>query len=140
MYKSLVRTCLEYADIVWDGCNETDNDLLEQLQYEAARLAAGAIKGTSRERFLNEVAWVKLKERRTYHKLNVIYKILNNLAPSYLQELCPVQVRYIIAHNLRTGEDCHIPHARTERFKKSFSVPQSNFGTLCHLTFAALTH
>ena len=114
--------CLEYADVVWDGCNETDSDLLEQLQYEAARLVTGAIKGTSRERLLNEVAWVKLKERRTYHKLNMIYKILNNLAPSYLQELCPVQVRSIAAYNLRTGEDYLIPHARTERFKKSFSV------------------
>ena len=101
---------------------ETDSDLLEQLQYEAARLVTGAIKGTSRERLLNEVAWVKLKERRTYHKLNMIYKILNNLAPSYLQELCPVQVRSIAAYNLRTGEDYLIPHARTERFKKSFSV------------------
>ena len=122
LYKSLVRSCLEYADVVWDGCNETDSDLLEQLQYEAARLVTGAIKGTSRERLLNEVAWVKLKERRTYHKLNMIYKILNNLAPSYLQELCPVQVRSIAAYNLRTGEDYLIPHARTERFKKSFSV------------------
>ncbi len=65
LYKSLVRSCLEYADIVWDGCNETDNDLLEQLQYEAARLVTGAMKGTSRERLLDEVAWVKLKERRT---------------------------------------------------------------------------
>ena len=67
--------------------------------------------GTSREGLLNEVAWVKLKERRTYHKLNMIYKILNNLAPSYLQELCPVQVRSITAYNLRTGEDYHVPHA-----------------------------
>ena len=114
-----VHACLEYADIIWDGCNKTDNDLLEQLQYEAARLATGAIKGTSREGLLNEVAWVKLKERRTYHKLNMIYKIL---APSYLQELCPVQVTSITAYNLRTGEDYHVPHARTERFKKSFSV------------------
>jgi hypothetical protein len=24
------RSCLEYADIVWGGCNETDDDLLEQ--------------------------------------------------------------------------------------------------------------
>jgi hypothetical protein len=122
LYKYLVRSCLEYADIVWDGCKETDNDLLEQLQYEAARLFTGTIKGTSRERLLNEVAWVKLKERRTYHKLDMIYKKLNNLAPYYLQGPCPVQVRSITAYNLRTGEDYHIPHARTERFKKYFSV------------------
>ena len=92
LYKSLVRSCLEYADVVWDGCNETDSDLLKQLQYEAARLVTGAIKGTSRESLLNEVAWVKLKETRSYHKLKMIYKIFNNLAPSYLLQLCPVQV------------------------------------------------
>jgi hypothetical protein len=107
-----------------------NNSIMKQLDW----------LGTSREGLLNEVAWVKLKERRTYHKLNMIYKILNNLAPSYLQELCPVQVRSITAYNLRTGEDYHVPHARTERFKKPFQFPQSNFGTLCHLTFVALTH
>ena len=122
MYKSLVRSCLEYADVVWDGCSETDRDLLEQLQYEAARLVTGAIKGTSRESLLNQVAWVKLKERRSYHKLKMIYKILNNLAPSYLLQLCPVQVRSVPAYNLRTGDITYIPHARTERFNKSFSV------------------
>ena len=67
----MVRSCLEYADVVWDGCNETDSDLLEQLQYEAARLVTGAIKGTFRESLLNELAWVKLKERRLYHKLKI---------------------------------------------------------------------
>ena len=112
LYKSLVRSCLEYADVVWDGCNETDSDLLKQLQYVAARLVTDAIK----------VAWVKLEETRSYHKLKMIYKIFNNLAPSYLLQLCPVQVRSVSAYSLRTGDDYHIPHPRTERFKKSFSV------------------
>ena len=44
LYKSLVRSCLDYADIIWDGCTETDSDLLEKLQIDAARLVTGAIK------------------------------------------------------------------------------------------------
>ena len=59
----------------------------------AARLVTGAIKGTSRERLLNEVAWVKLKERRTYHKINMIYKILNNLARLH-HPICRNSVRF----------------------------------------------
>lgn len=81
--------------------------LLEQLQHEAARLVTGAIKGTSCESLLNDTtspAWAKLKERRSYHKLKMIYKILNNLAPSYLLQLFPVQLRSISVYK-------HRPHA-----------------------------
>ena len=42
--KSLVQSCLDYADIICDGCTETDSDLLEKLQIDAARLVTGAIK------------------------------------------------------------------------------------------------
>ena len=59
---------------------------------ETARVVTGAIKETSGKCLLNE-AWVKLKERCSYHELKMIYKILNNFAPSYLLQLCPVQVR-----------------------------------------------
>ena len=42
LYKSVVRSCLEYADIGWDGCCD-----------EAARLVTGALKGTHRDSLLN---------------------------------------------------------------------------------------
>ena len=66
---------MEYADVVWDGCNETDGNLLEQLQYKVARLVTGAIKGTCCESLLNEVAQLKLEETRSYHKLKIIYML-----------------------------------------------------------------
>ena len=75
LYKSLVRSCLDYADIIWDGCTETDSDLLEKLQIDAARLVTGAIKGTSRESLLKETAWVRLRSRRSDHKLLMMFKI-----------------------------------------------------------------
>ena len=51
---------LEYADMVWDGCSESDSNFLESLQIEGARVVTGALKGTNRISLLNELSWVKL--------------------------------------------------------------------------------
>ena len=48
LFKSLVRSSLENANVVWDGCSESDNNLLESLQIEGARVVTGALKGTNR--------------------------------------------------------------------------------------------
>ena len=48
LFKSLVRSSLENANVVWDGCSGSDNNLLESLQIEGARVVTGALKGTNR--------------------------------------------------------------------------------------------
>ena len=48
LFKSLVCSSLEYADVVWDGCSESDSNLVESLQIDGARVVTGALKGTSR--------------------------------------------------------------------------------------------
>ena len=48
LFKSLVRSSLEYANVVSDGCSESDNNLLQSLQIEGARVVTGALKGTNR--------------------------------------------------------------------------------------------
>ena len=83
-YKALVRSSLEYADVVWDGCLVGDSDLLESLQLEGARVVTGAIKGTSRDCFLRDTSWAKLGLRRKIHKLIMMYKLVYKLAPPYL--------------------------------------------------------
>ena len=43
-----LRLSLKYADVVWDGCSESDSNLLESLQIEGARVVSGALKVTNR--------------------------------------------------------------------------------------------
>ena len=71
MYKSLVRSSLGYADVVWDGCSESDSSLLESLQTESARLVTGAMKGTNRVHLLRDIAWVELGHRHKMHNSDV---------------------------------------------------------------------
>ena len=51
-----MRLSLEYADVVWDGCSESDSNLLESLQIEGARVVTGVLKGISRVSLLNELS------------------------------------------------------------------------------------
>ena len=113
---------------MWDGCCDADRDLLESLQFEAARLVTGALKGTRRESLLNETGWSTLKARRNDHKLFMMYKIVNNLAPPYLSELRPDNVSSRSNRSLRANDNLIVPFARTERYKKSFyiSSPTAN--------------
>ena len=53
------------------------------------------MKGTHRENLLCETVWVTLKNRRKDHKLIMMYKLLNNLTPIYLSELCPIEVTIV---------------------------------------------
>ena len=70
IYKSFVRSYLDYGDIV---CNQPTNDSLckklESVQYNAALAITGAIKGTSRVKLYKELGLDSLKLRRKLRHL-----------------------------------------------------------------------
>ena len=37
----------KYADVVWNGCSDSDSNLLETLKIEGVRVVTGALRGTS---------------------------------------------------------------------------------------------
>ena len=92
LYKPLIRPLMEYGDVLWDGCTDGEGDLLAFVQYEAAKIVTGAMKGTSRRSLLHEIGWDDFKTRCSIHKLKFYFKIVNNLTPNYLRELLPSQV------------------------------------------------
>ena len=51
MYISYLRPILEYASIIWDNCTEYEKELLEKLQYDAARAVTGLTRSVYRKPF-----------------------------------------------------------------------------------------
>ena len=75
------------------------------MQYEAAKVVTCAIKGTSRQRLLEELGWESMKTRRIIHRIVLFYKIVNNCSPHY---------------SLRSSINFSVFATRTERFRNSF--------------------
>lgn len=120
LYICLIRPVMEYADVVWDGCSESISDLLESVQYESARVVTGSMRGTSRRKLLDELAWEDLKTRRSMHKLVLFFKIGNNLTPGYLSDILTLTTQQRSGLLLRSAYNFTLFPCHTERFKKSF--------------------
>ena len=78
IYTTFIRPILEYADVIWDNCNDYEKQELEKIQIEAARIDTGAPKHLSVRNLYNEIGWETLETRRINYKLILFYKMYNN--------------------------------------------------------------
>jgi hypothetical protein len=62
---------------------------LDKVQREAALVCTGAYKHTRNINLMEELGWDSLSVRRKNQKLCLMYKIQNDIAPSYLSDSCP---------------------------------------------------
>ena len=89
IYKSFARPHLDYGDIIYyQTFNESFHQRTESIQYNAA------IRGTSSEKFYQELGIEPLRSRRWLRKLFSFYKICKNKLPSYLYNLIPDRVKF----------------------------------------------
>ena len=85
-YKSFVRPNLYYADIIYDKpLNISFKKKIETVQYNAALITTGAIKGTCHDKIYQELGLESLADRRWSRKLIFFHKIILGLQPSYFQ-------------------------------------------------------
>ena len=111
LYKSFVRSRLDYADIIYDQAyNSAFHDKLESIQYNACLGITGAIRGTSTEKIYQELGLESLKSRRWFRKLCHFYKIFNDKSPSYFFNLIP---NFNRVHNTRLSYN--IPPIKVEQ-------------------------
>ena len=118
LYKSFIRSILEYADVVYDQpTNNYFSDKIESIQYNAALAITGAIRGTSKDKLYKELGFEYLSSRRWFKRLCLFHKIYHSKSPEYLYRLIPQP------HNLFNLRNQHlIPQifCRTNVFSDSF--------------------
>ena len=118
MYKTFVRSHLDYGDIIYDQAyNETFHQKLESIQYNACLALSGAIRGSSREKIYHELGLESLHRRRWYRKLCLFYKIFKENKPVYLFNLIPTKNSN---YNTRNTDKITLFHTEHNFFKNSF--------------------
>ena len=75
MYFTFIRTILEYADVVWDNCNQQQINDLEKVQIEVGWIVSVATKLVALDQLYQELGWLKLSERRKLHNLFLSYQM-----------------------------------------------------------------
>ena len=118
IYLSFIRPLLEYVDVIFDNLTNFEQNELDKIQNEAAKIVTGTTKLTSIENLYINTGWQTLGNRRNIHKLILIYKILYSQVPSYLYSLLPENnnARY----TLRNSSHQRNFHARTNIFYNSY--------------------
>ena len=122
LYCVLVRSVLDYCDVVYSYLPSTYSKKLDAIQREAALISTGAIRRTATERVYCEVGWEPLSRRRQNNKMIMYFKILHELTPEYLREIIPVEQNRTTRYMLRNRDEFRPSYARTERFLNYFSV------------------
>ena len=129
MHKALVRSHLDYCDIIYHIPSITHQPPLgrtlstlmeevERVQYQAALATTGAWQGSSRSKIYDELGWETLCDRRKYRRVLQIHKIINNNNLSYLNEKLPPYCREMFSGSMRTT--FHAIRCKSYRYMNSF--------------------
>jgi hypothetical protein len=114
-----IRPILEYGDIIWDQAPNDITDPLEAIQLNAARIVIGATARCSTGLY-KETSWEPLSERREFHRLTLMYNIVNGDAPCYLRDILPGQIQNRTGYPLRNRNNIDQPRTRLQVYDKSF--------------------
>ena len=105
---------------MWDSCSNDNKRTFEKIQVEALRITKSGTKVCSLQKLYDDLSCETLEKRRHKHKLFLLYKIINNLAPNYLMHFLTPRVQQFSRYPLRNSEDFAIPVTRTATYYNSF--------------------
>ena len=119
MFKALVMPYFNYCSAVWGNINKGLADKLQKMQNRAATIFTFSNYEVRSSVLLDELGWERLEYVRLKQLAVTMYKIHNNLSPSYLRRIF-TNTSNVHSHNLRNSElNYYAPRPRTESSKVS---------------------
>ena len=94
---------------------ESFHQKLESIQNNPALAITGAIRGTSREKFFQELGLESLQKRRWYRQLCSFLKTFKGQSLDYLSKILPRR-----AYNIRNADYISCFNTKYNFFKNSF--------------------
>ena len=121
MYKSLVEPYFRYCCPVWGSCGSTAINELQKLQNRAARIVTNSRYDASAKPIIKKLGWHTVSEIIQMETLSMVYKSINDLAPTYLTEMFS-RLSDTCKRELRnTRSDLEIPMRKSPNGQKCFS-------------------
>ena len=111
--KALVHPILNYGASIWDPHTHVNILKLEKVNKRSARFVTGnyTLEHGQTERNLSLLNWPTLQEQRQHHKLNLMYKIKDNIIHAPTEDLQP---------NPRKPLNYQVPHSSVDSHLHSF--------------------
>ena len=128
---SCVLSHLDYCNSTYGSLTENNLQKLQKIQNDAVRFIFninGKNKYESISPYLKKLHFLPVRFRIKFKTALLVFKCINNLAPSYLSEL--VNTRNINSHNLRIDMDFFLlstppaPNLKTTSAAFSYNGPQ----------------
>ena len=114
----LIASHFDYCSVVWDTCGVTEMEKLQVLQNRSAKIINGTSYYSSATEALAKLNWDPLKDRFKYNESITMYKVMNELTPSYLKNRFELKNS---GYALRGYKTLVIPKPKTDYKKRSFS-------------------
>ena len=124
MYKVFIRPSIEYGNIIYINCTQTETEALEAVQRRAARIITGGTISAPSLCLAEELALESLETRRERNALLMFHRIANGDVPDYLQECKPTRVADLQRYHFRHAYNFVPPRCRTVKYQKSF-IPKA---------------
>ena len=111
---TLVMPYFNYCGAVWGNINKGLADKLQKMQNRAARILTFSNYEVRSSVLLDELGWERLEYVRLKQLALTMYKIYNDLFPSYLRRIF-TNISNVHSHNLKLNY--YVPRPRTESAK-----------------------